>query len=1097
MEIPIMSYRNLNGVIQLANSQNGTAIDLTSDGGNSNHNFIKVGQTFQTDNDIAQQRLNSALTLQERLTRDLGITVTLNAGVATEGSSVDERGVKFSNIAIQYDEQQLVETKLLAGITDGYAFLGANYGETDEIGIKLENIELGLVLYQTTDFAIPTNTTAMTYALTGMGDASIVGIPDFTLNGSLQLKVNNTGSAVNETITTPTGEVILEFAETEGFLTQIQGNATLNIANVVDISGDFFFEKNKIDPDTTQFLIGVAGFEAFFGNNYGQPDAIGVQISEGNLGLIIEKQGASDAIFALSSSGEAEFIGIEGLTIEGSLGLAVNRMGKAVDQTINVNGNDININFSDTETNITRLQGNATVEILGVAAVTGDFYFEKNTIDTTTQLLVGVDNFEAFFGYGYDTADAMGIELTQGQLGLIIEKEGTSDSTYALKGSGKAEVIGIDDLTIQGSLSFAVNRMGKAVAETIEFGEDSSIDITFNETETNITRLQGNAILDLAGFAYIDGEFFFEKDTNNNQILVAGNSIDAFVGSEYGTIEAVGVELTDGELGLIIQNGKYAVKASGNTALIGIEELTLDGRLELQINRLGTSIDQTLTLPSGETIAVKFDDGVDLTRLQGNINLDVAGFAAVNGEFFVEKTYDVNTELTQLIIGANEVEAFVGSGYQTDNATGFLLSDGKLGLVVNRTGLETAKYALTASGNAGLVGVKELTLEGTLNLEINRMGEVFNQNITLPSGETLTLDFTSADDLTRLQGNATFNAAGLALIDGEFFVEKTVNNDLTKLLVGAGNVTAFVGSGYDTASEMGVKVTDASLGLVIEKIGNNEALYALQAGGNAQIVGIDQLSLTGNLDVAINRLGKAVDQSIFLPSGTELKVNFSDTETNITRLQGDVSLDIAGSAVVSGEFFIEKQVTTNNTDINTQLLIGANDVTAFFGSGYNSDPNDPEKDAVGVKISDGSLGLVINQLNDETAKYALSASGNANLIGVEDVTLSGNLELKVNQTGGAVAQNITLPSGSEVAILFTQNEGNITRLQGNAELDILGSAVVSGEFFFEKQVINTLTELRIGANDVTAFVGSNYGTANEMGVEISEGQLGLVINGKL
>jgi hypothetical protein len=36
----------------------------------------------------------------------------------------------------------------------------------------------------------------------------------------------------------------------------------------VDISGDFFFEKNTIDPDTTQFLIGVAGFEAFFGNNY-------------------------------------------------------------------------------------------------------------------------------------------------------------------------------------------------------------------------------------------------------------------------------------------------------------------------------------------------------------------------------------------------------------------------------------------------------------------------------------------------------------------------------------------------------------------------------------------------------------------------------------------------------------------------------------------------------------------------------------------------------------------------------------------------------------------------------------------------------------
>ena len=53
-------------------------------------------------------------------------------------------------------------------------------------------------------------------------------------------------------------------------------------------------------------------------------------------------------------------------------------------------------------------------------------------------------------------------------------------------------------------------------------------------------------------------------------------------------------------------------------------------------------------------------------------------------------------------------------------------------------------------------------------------------------------------------------------MSGDFAFEKSVNGATTKILVGAANIDAFLGT---ADKSMGVQVTDANLGLVLFKTG--------------------------------------------------------------------------------------------------------------------------------------------------------------------------------------------------------------------------------------------------------------------------------------
>ncbi|MEL6164250.1 MAG: hypothetical protein AAFR37_10990, partial [Cyanobacteria bacterium J06628_3] len=138
---------NRGNSLQLSATAGGTVIDLISAGGIGNHSFVKTGIDFAANNDIAQKRRAEALELQARLSKDLGISVNLTAGDidstndpdATTDTINNGRQVSFRDITVKYDEQQLETSKLLAGITNAYAFTGTGYNTPEEIGIRIDD----------------------------------------------------------------------------------------------------------------------------------------------------------------------------------------------------------------------------------------------------------------------------------------------------------------------------------------------------------------------------------------------------------------------------------------------------------------------------------------------------------------------------------------------------------------------------------------------------------------------------------------------------------------------------------------------------------------------------------------------------------------------------------------------------------------------------------------------------------------------------------------------------------------------------------------------------------------------------------------------
>jgi hypothetical protein len=60
---------------------------------------------------------------------------------------------------------------------------------------------------------------------------------------------------------------------------------------------------------------------------------------------------------------------------------------------------------------------------------------------------------------------------------------------------------------------------------------------------------------------------------------------------------------------------------------------------------------------------------------------------------------------------------------------GVRLNNGKLGLYVVKDGTQDAKYALTSSATASLVGMGDLSIAGNLGLDINTTGTSLDKTI--------------------------------------------------------------------------------------------------------------------------------------------------------------------------------------------------------------------------------------------------------------------------------------------------------------------------------------------------------------------------------
>ncbi|MBU6398951.1 MAG: LEPR-XLL domain-containing protein, partial [Verrucomicrobia bacterium] len=233
------------------------------------------------------------------------LTFAGNETLALSGTNVDLSVNGFVTLSGSFALSKTFDsstntTQILVGATGINAFLGT---ADQKVGLQVSNADLGLVIYDQTTTTAGVTTTQTTYALDASASAQLVGFgDDFSLSGTVGVRVNTTGGPVNQTITVGGVNVNVNFSSTEGNFEGFSGaGVTLNVGGYVTVTGDFAFTK-QVDTvnNVTDILAGGTGVNVFLGS----ADAgMGVQINNANLGVIIEQKTTTVSTFGFAVDG--------------------------------------------------------------------------------------------------------------------------------------------------------------------------------------------------------------------------------------------------------------------------------------------------------------------------------------------------------------------------------------------------------------------------------------------------------------------------------------------------------------------------------------------------------------------------------------------------------------------------------------------------------------------------------------------------------------------------------------------------------------------------------------------------------------------------
>ncbi len=541
-----------------------------------------------------------------------------------------------------------------------------------------------------------------------------------------------------------------------------------------------------------------------------------------------------------------------------------------------------------------------------------------------------------------------------------------------------------------------------------------------------------------------------------------------------------------------------------------------NGGYDVHVYNLGsqagttTSTQLTVPLPNGGTQQVNFTfppNTTSETYVGGNLDLNIAGVDIQGGFSFTETTTVTGTVTTnKIVIGGAGVHLFVGANGGTSSATGLSVDGASLAMVVYQTtdsanaANDSTTYALDASsGNVSLQGVNGLTLGGTFDFRYNDTGKAINETIKVPGiAAPVSLVFSSVSNVDAITGSLALTIDGFARVSGSYAAQETTSTDAnnvtsTQILLGISGLTAFVGDpGTGNNDQTGLTVTGGQMGLVLDQTGSAASTYALYASGNAALVGISGLTLSAQqVTLRKNTTGGAVSQKIATPAGS-VAVNFTAGEGNLTSIGGVLTLGVAGIVSLTGDFGFSEITSTSGTQTTTKILVGASGVSGFFGA-----------NGTGVNLKGGTLGLAVYRTADsanpasDSTTYALDAnSGDISLQGVSGLTLSGSVDVRVNNTGNAINEKITVPGvATPVPLTFT-SAANVQSFGGTMDLKVGGYIDISGGFSFGQSSITsgtaTTTTLQIAASNANVFAGTTDG-GSQIGLQIQNTSLALEV----
>ncbi len=866
--------------------------------------------------------------------------------------------------------------------------------------------------------------TAITSAVNSVSQTAVsfnasLDLGGLSVGGDWQLAVAQTNQGAEFQWSVANGTAAWSVAGIDGGLVNVSGNyrftlSTDPVSNVVSIG-------NVVLDLSGTGKLAIAGAEpisAAFTASYVQAsntlqvraNDIAVRLGDASRGASVALREGAFALdvrqgaYSLSVAGAGSVSGFAGAAFAGNLRL-----------------------LADSQTNRLRfVADNATFTLSGLGTITGNLTFDSRTQITqeahTQEFLVSAQSLDAQITLG----DLL-LNASDGVLGLSLS------STTPASGLGLAQtavaLFGKLDLSVQ--IDTAVNLIGRSVQV---YYNPSAAGLQRELTLANGQRLwmelaAGQQLVSGNFSAEIDGVISFEGDlvlelNRTTRLLSNGQNVElleyALYGSKVGIAIAAGGSMSQG---LAARDAEFALifakdRNTGSTFLTSrgaLTSATVAGYVLENLESAQWSVNRALNLAAALPAGVT----VDWSQTRQ--------FLLANGRQFVfDQVGEVLTVPVQgsLLLGDNRLSGRLAISYDRSNAwwditaqdVQWWLAAGPAFVRINQ-GSGSLRIDSERKRSGSISGAFEIG--GVAGLSMAAQGIV---------------NFSSLTNSYSVSATGSLNLAGFGALTGSFVIER--QNDIagSRLLIGASNVSGYVG-----APGARVAISNASLGLILSQDARGNAGYALSARGAALLEGFDGISLSAaQATISINRMGQAVSQSIATQTGA-VALEFADErDSQFVSISGG-SVAIAGVGTIAGDLRIESKQHGSGATARQQLEIGFDNLSAT-GLALGG---------AGISLAQGRGALLlfketVNQV--EQTRYAVVAEGNASLTGLAGITLSAQrMQLSINRTGLAVDTAIATASGW-VAMNQRLNE---SRLRGYGSVSVGNVIGLEGQIFIE------------------------------------------------
>jgi hypothetical protein len=935
--------------------------------------------------------------------------------------------------------------------------------------LTLRDAQIGVVRVDATN----------TYAVSAAGTLELVGVAGVTVLGAATIEFNNTGGAVNRTVTVGDVSVNIDVADgvtsfsSEAFTVEVGGQQISGAASFTSAASDITVTFSEVDASFGGGLVTVNGASGSFvvgptgvaGSVSATADpgesavsigaGTGISVAVGAATVSVDTTSGTPAV-GISTTGAGLEIGgvtitadVDVVAIEGRLAVDVDAGSATVDAaaglSLGVSAID-GLLLLDDEGVAGRLAASVAATVPDLVDLTGTLQLVASTRTTAISETVS-------FG------------------GVVIETDLPAGPYLRFEGTGIG--IATANATVTGNVVIERSADVFAVAITeaeLTLGTPTLASISNGEglfgftTDGVFGRATGTLAIDYgaSGGPEISGTASIALNTagtaQNLSVTVGGETLVAAVGPNLAAlsisgavIDVAGVRVTADELNLTTSGSD--VVASGDNLNITVEAAgkrvigVAGASFALEVRSDGVAVAVRGTSVLGPEL------GGDLTLTAADVAVDVntsatAASLTVPGVGSPVAIAAATATGPTVSISAGTVEADILGVAATADALTFVV----VGSTVEATGTNVA--VTLGVGDDRVVGVTSADLA----LRVTDAGVaavVANATIAAPEiggvvigganlGVTVLVNTVGAAQqltvgATAVVSGTTYNLAAAApgssyvrveLTDAELTVPPAVTFTADRLVFEREGSTVTV-DGTDVSLDLKANATriltveDADLGLRFAAEGITAAVANASVTGPAPIYGVTFSA--ASVSAFVNTVQAAVTLDV---GGEPVEVAAASDAGGYARVElADAEIGVAGSTLEVAALVVEADggvVRAAAADLSFQLVAGVG------GSAV---------DIVGLSGAD--VGLTF----DETGAAGVARNGVISGPDVDGVTLAGTVSLVFNTTTSAIDvelidETISVPGASPAPFLAVE--------VSDAVLDVFGNQLTADTFAFER-----------------------------------------------